>query len=117
MADFTIYIGNKNYSSWSLRGLADAEGDGVAFEEVLIPLYEPQSRPEILRHSPSGKVPALVPWRVSTVLGIAGDRRISGRAVAGGAGCGRRIRLPVPSRAPSATRCMRASCRCAGTCR
>ena len=26
MADFTIYIGNKNYSSWSLRGLADGEG-------------------------------------------------------------------------------------------
>jgi glutathione S-transferase len=33
---------------------------GVAFDEVVIPLYEPQSRAEILRHTPSGKMPTLV---------------------------------------------------------
>jgi glutathione S-transferase len=59
MADFTIYIGNKNYSSWSLRAWLMLKASGAAFEEVLIPLYEPTSRAEILRHSPSGKVPAL----------------------------------------------------------
>jgi glutathione S-transferase len=59
MADFTIYIGNKNYSSWSLRAWLMMKAAGVPFEEVLIPLYEPPSRAEILRHSPSGKVPAL----------------------------------------------------------
>lgn len=59
MADFTIYIGNKNYSSWSLRAWLMAKASGIAFDEVLIPLYEPQSRAELLRHSPSGKVPAL----------------------------------------------------------
>jgi glutathione S-transferase len=59
MADFTIYIGNKNYSSWSLRAWLMLKASGVAFDEVLIPLYEPQSRAEILRHSPSGKVQAL----------------------------------------------------------
>jgi glutathione S-transferase len=59
MADFTIYIGNKNYSSWSLRAWLMVKASGVAFDEVLIPLYQPQSRAELLRHSPSGKVPAL----------------------------------------------------------
>ena len=59
MAEFTIYIGNKNYSSWSFRAWLMVKAAGIDFEEVLIPLYEPQSRPEILRHSPSGKVPAL----------------------------------------------------------
>jgi glutathione S-transferase len=60
MAEFTIYIGNKNYSSWSLRAWLMVKLAGIPFEEVLIPLYEPQSRGEILRHSPSGKVPCLV---------------------------------------------------------
>jgi len=59
MADFTIYIGNKNYSSWSLRAWLMVKASGIAFDEVLIPLYEPQSRAELVRHSPSGKVPAL----------------------------------------------------------
>ena len=59
MAEFTIYIGNKNYSSWSFRAWLMVKLAGIAFDEVLIPLDEPQTRTEILRHSPSGKVPAL----------------------------------------------------------
>src|SRR5579883_2536723 len=59
MADFTIYIANKNYSSWSLRGWLMLKQTGAAFEEVVIPLDEPNTRANILRHSPSGKVPAL----------------------------------------------------------
>ena len=59
MAEFTIYIGNKNYSSWSLRGWLMLKHTGAAFEEVVIPLSEPSTRATILRHSPSGKVPAL----------------------------------------------------------
>lgn len=59
MADFTIYIGNKNYSSWSLRAWLMLKATGAEFEEVVIPIYEPQSHDAILRHSPSGKVPAL----------------------------------------------------------
>src|SRR5579871_2370096 len=65
MAEFTIYIGNKNYSSWSFRAWLIVKQAGIPFEEVLIPLYEPQSRPEILRHSPSGKVPALEHGKVT----------------------------------------------------
>jgi glutathione S-transferase len=59
MADFTIYIGNKNYSSWSLRGWLMLKQTGAEFAEVVIPLDETGSRTEILRHSPSGRVPAL----------------------------------------------------------
>ena len=65
MAEFTIYLGNKNYSSWSLRGWLMLKQTGVAFDEVVIPLYESQSRPEILRHTPSGKLPTLVHGKVT----------------------------------------------------
>jgi glutathione S-transferase len=60
MAEFTIYIGNKNYSSWSLRAWLMLKRTGVAFGEELIPIAQPTSRAEILRYSPSGKVPTLV---------------------------------------------------------
>ncbi len=59
MADFTIYIGNKNYSSWSLRAWLMLKQTGADFEEVLIPLREPSTRATIMRYSPSGRVPAL----------------------------------------------------------
>jgi glutathione S-transferase len=59
MADFTIYIGNKNYSSWSLRGWLMLKQSGASFEEVVIPLGETTTRTTILRHSPSGRLPAL----------------------------------------------------------
>lgn len=59
MADFTLFIGNKNYSPWSLRAGLMLRHTGVAFDELVIPLYEPGSRTELLRHSPSGRVPAL----------------------------------------------------------
>ncbi|HKT18977.1 MAG TPA: glutathione S-transferase [Stellaceae bacterium] len=60
MAEFTIYIGNKNYSSWSLRAWLMLKQTGAAFREVVIPIGRPTTRAEILRHSPSGKVPALI---------------------------------------------------------
>ncbi|WP_374447106.1 glutathione S-transferase family protein [Stella sp.] len=59
MADLTIYIGNKNYSSWSLRGWLMVKQSGIAFDEVVIALDEPTTRETILRHSPSGTVPAI----------------------------------------------------------
>jgi glutathione S-transferase len=59
MADFTIYIANKNYSSWSLRAWLMLKHTGAAFEEEVIPLDEATTRANILRHSPSGKLPAL----------------------------------------------------------
>ena len=54
-----IIIGNKNYSSWSLRAWLAAREGGFNFGEIDIPLFRPDSRECILSHSPSGKVPCL----------------------------------------------------------
>jgi len=59
MPDFTIVLGNKRYSSWSLRGWLMLKQGGGAFDEIVIPLDQPQTRSEILSHSPAGKVPVL----------------------------------------------------------
>ena len=59
MADFTIILGNKNYSSWSLRGWLVLEASGADYEEVVIPLDLPETKAAIRAHTPSGRVPAL----------------------------------------------------------
>lgn len=59
MADITLYLGNRNYSSWSLRAWLVMKRTGADFAEEVIPLRQPDTRQQILRHSPSGKVPAL----------------------------------------------------------
>jgi glutathione S-transferase len=59
VAEFTLIVGNKNYSSWSLRGWLAVRAAAVDFDEVLVRLSEPGSRDELLRHSPAGKVPVL----------------------------------------------------------
>ncbi len=59
MADLTLYLGNKNYSSWSLRPWLVLKRTTVAFDEVVIPLYQPTSRETVLKYSPSGRLPAL----------------------------------------------------------
>jgi glutathione S-transferase len=56
----TLIIGNKNYSSWSLRPWIAMKVAGIAFEEIVIPLYRDGSKEQILRYSPSGKVPVLI---------------------------------------------------------
>ena len=60
MAEFTLVIGNKNYSSWSLRGWLMAKAAGIEFDEVMIPLDLPDTATSIKKHSPAGKVPVLV---------------------------------------------------------
>ncbi len=59
MPAITLAIGNKNYSSWSLRPWLLLKQAGIAFTEIRIPLSTPDSRAEILKHSPAGKVPVL----------------------------------------------------------
>lgn len=54
-----LAIGNKNYSSWSLRPWIAMKVAGIPFDERLIPLYLEGSKDEILAFSPAGKVPAL----------------------------------------------------------
>ena len=58
-ADYTLVIGDKNYSSWSLRPWLSLKACGVPFEEERVWLRQADSKAEIFRHSPSGKVPAL----------------------------------------------------------
>ncbi len=59
----TLFIGNKNYSSWSLRPWLALTWGGIDFDEKVIPLggdgYGSAKKPEILAVSPSGRVPAL----------------------------------------------------------
>jgi glutathione S-transferase len=56
----TLVIGNKNYSSWSMRPWIALRVAGIPFDEIVIPLYEPGSKERILAHSPAGKVPVLL---------------------------------------------------------
>ncbi|MCW5744878.1 MAG: glutathione S-transferase family protein [Alphaproteobacteria bacterium] len=60
MSEFTLVIGNKNYSSWSLRGWLICKAAGIEFDEVLVRLYEPDTKAQIARYSPSGLLPVLV---------------------------------------------------------
>jgi glutathione S-transferase len=59
MAKYTLILGTKNWSSWSLRPYLALCATGASFEEVVIPLNRPETRSEILKYSPSAKVPAL----------------------------------------------------------
>ncbi|MBL8590922.1 MAG: glutathione S-transferase family protein [Methylobacteriaceae bacterium] len=55
-----LIIANKAYSSWSVRPWLALAQLGIPFEEVVIPLDLPTTRKAILKHSPSGRCPALV---------------------------------------------------------
>lgn len=59
MAPLTLVIGNKNYSSWSLRPWLFMKHMGLEFQEVLIPLDTAETREQIDRFGPSGRVPVL----------------------------------------------------------
>jgi glutathione S-transferase len=61
----TLVIGNKRYSSWSMRPWLALEATGAPFQEILIPLYQPDSKAAILQHSPTGHVPVLQAGGVS----------------------------------------------------
>ena len=78
MSAFTLVIGNKNYSSWSLRPWLAMKMAGVAFEELVIPLRQDATVAEIARHSPGGKVPSLrhgelVVWESIAILEYAAE--------------------------------------------
>lgn len=60
MTDYTLVIGNKNYSSWSMRAWLILKATGAEFKEILIPLDQENSKRDILHYSPSGFVPVLL---------------------------------------------------------
>ena len=60
MSDLTLVIGNRNYSSWSLRPWMLLKRLGVEFREVVIRLDTPTTKDEIEKYAPSGRVPVLL---------------------------------------------------------
>src|SRR5688572_10782929 len=59
MSDLTLFIGNKNYSSWSLRPWMLLKHLGIQFTEKQILLDTPNFKDEVGRVGPSGRVPVL----------------------------------------------------------
>jgi glutathione S-transferase len=59
MAPLTLVIGNKNYSSWSLRAWLFMKHVGVEFQEILVALDTADTRDQLDRYGPSGRVPVL----------------------------------------------------------
>ena len=57
---YTLYIANKNYSSWSLRPWVLMNQLGISFEECLEPFEALVNFDKFRRFSPSGTVPCLV---------------------------------------------------------
>lgn len=82
--DTTLVIGNKNYSSWSLRPWLLLRHHGVAFNELRLPLDTPQFHDQVARWSPSRRVPtlhdgALVVWDSLAICEYANERWLDGK--------------------------------------
>jgi len=80
----TLVIGNKNYSSWSLRPWLLLRHAGIDFEELRLPLDTAAFQRDIARHSPSGKVPVLrdgelVVWDSLAICEYASETWLDGR--------------------------------------
>jgi glutathione S-transferase len=74
----TLVIGNKLYSSWSMRPWLLMRQLGIAFDEILIPLDRPDTKARVLEHSPAGKVPVLIDgdvtvWETLAIMEYVGD--------------------------------------------
>ena len=59
MSDLTLVIGNKNYSSWSLRPWMLLKHLGVEFTEQQLLLDTPTFKEDVAKFGPSGRVPVL----------------------------------------------------------
>lgn len=59
MTDLVLYIGNKNYSSWSFRPWMAMEAAGIPFSDRVIPFDFAAGNPAFKELSPTGRVPVL----------------------------------------------------------
>ncbi|MEM7245630.1 MAG: glutathione S-transferase N-terminal domain-containing protein [Acidobacteriota bacterium] len=59
MSDWTLLLGNRNYSSWSLRAWLAVRQAGVDVREEMVFFDGDQDRAQWLTHGPTGKVPLL----------------------------------------------------------
>lgn len=55
-----LVIGNKNYSSWSLRAWLLLKEAGIEFEEIRVPLDTPEFHDQLKAYTPAGRVPVLM---------------------------------------------------------
>jgi len=74
-----LIIGNKNYSSWSMRPWIGLKVAGIPFDEEVISLYDESSKAKILAQSPAGKVPILIDgdvrvWESLAILEYAAEK-------------------------------------------
>ena len=79
MADLHLFIGNKNYSSWSLRPWIALSVKAIPFEEHLVPFDFGNGNRAFANFSPTGKVPVLhdgdlVVWESLAILEYLADR-------------------------------------------
>src|SRR6516165_10603620 len=109
-----LIIGNKNYSSWSLRPWIAMKVAGIAFDEEVISLDAKDFKSRVTKISGTGKVPALADGKVQVWESLAILEYLAENipTPAFGRPSRRRARL----RARSRPRCMRASFRCAAIC-
>ena len=59
MPNPVLVVGNKAYSSWSLRPWLLMRQAGIAFDEIRVSLYQEGAKQKILQYSASGRVPVL----------------------------------------------------------
>jgi glutathione S-transferase len=59
MSELLLVIGNRNYSSWSLRAWLALKNAGLDFDEEMTPLDLDNTKARLLSHSPAGRVPVL----------------------------------------------------------
>jgi glutathione S-transferase len=59
MSATTLYVGNRNYSSWSLRASLVVRQSGIECTEAVIPLDTEEGRAKLKEVSPSRRVPVL----------------------------------------------------------
>ncbi len=94
----TLVIGNRNYSSWSLRAWLALAKLGIDFEEIRVPLFVGGYKQRLLQYSPAGKVPVYLDGEITvweslaileqlaqthrTLLPDAPDERALARAIA-----------------------------------
>lgn len=79
-----LVIGNKNYSSWSMRPWLLLRHHGIAFEEIRVPLFSAGYQQILARYSPSLRVPVLLDagltvWDSLAICEYVSERYLQGR--------------------------------------
>lgn len=79
-----LILGNKNYSSWSLRPWLLLSVHSIPFEEMVIPLYTDSSSEQLARNTEAGKVPVLrdgelLVWDSLAICEYVSERYLGGR--------------------------------------